>query len=69
MQPALLRIQRDFGYISADAIEAVAAHLRLTPSDVDGIASGYPELRRTPTSGMLVRVCDGLSCAFEGQVA
>ena len=64
--PALLRVQRHFGHISADAIETVAAHLRLTASDLEGIASGYPDLRRTPPHGLVVRVCVGLTCALAG---
>lgn len=64
--PALLRAQRRFGYVSADTIQVIAAHLRLSPSDVDGIASGYPELRRAPSAGAVVRVCDGLPCAMAG---
>lgn len=64
--PALLRVQRHFGHISSDAVEMVAAHLRLTASDVDGIASGYPDLRRTPPHGLVVRVCVGLTCALAG---
>jgi formate dehydrogenase len=64
--PALLRFQRRFGHISSDAIEAIASHLRLTPSDVDGIASGYPELHRVPCAPIVIRICDGLSCALAG---
>lgn len=64
--PALLRIQRRLGYVPGDAVEAIAAHLRLTASDVDGIATGYPDLRRVPPSSLIVRVCTGLSCAMEG---
>ena len=64
--PALLRVQRQFGFVSAEAIKAIAQHLRLTPNDVDGIASGYPELRRVPPVHSVVRVCAGLSCALAG---
>jgi NADH:ubiquinone oxidoreductase subunit E len=64
--PALLRVQKRFGHISSDAIEAIATHLRLTPSDVDGIASGYADLRRVPRAPINVRVCVGVSCALAG---
>jgi NADH:ubiquinone oxidoreductase subunit E len=64
--PALLRVQRQFGFVSAEAIQAIAKRLRLTSSDVDGIASGYSELRRVPPADTVVRVCDGLSCSLAG---
>ncbi|MFN0071061.1 MAG: NAD(P)H-dependent oxidoreductase subunit E [Chloroflexota bacterium] len=67
--PALIRVQRARGYLSDVAIEAIAEHLRLTRNDVDGIATGYPELRRAAHRGVLVRVCSGLSCALEGSAA
>jgi formate dehydrogenase len=64
--PALLRIQQRFGHVSSEAIETIARHLRLTPSDVDGIASGYPEIHRSPRARINVRVCEGLSCVLAG---
>lgn len=64
--PALLRVQRAVGYCSNDAITAIARHVRLTSNDVEGIATGYPELRRVAPRGLLTRVCGGLSCVMLG---
>src|SRR2546426_2977633 len=43
--PALQAVQRAERYLSPDALEAVAAHLRVPKSEVWGVASHYPELR------------------------
>jgi NADH:ubiquinone oxidoreductase subunit E len=64
--PALLRMQQALGYLSNEAIESVAAHVRMTPVEVESIATGYPDLRRTEPKGLLVKVCTGLSCSLEG---
>jgi NADH:ubiquinone oxidoreductase subunit E len=64
--PALLLVQRRLGHVPDWAVEAIAAHLRLTVNDVEGVTSGYPDLRRQPTGQHLVRVCTGLSCWAHG---
>ena len=67
--PALLRVQRARGFVSDSAIQAIAAHLRLTPADLEGIASGYPEIARTPPVQHEVRICVDLSCWLRGAEA
>ena len=37
--PALLLMQRTYGYVSDDAVQAIAAHLRLTVNVVEGVAT------------------------------
>lgn len=64
--PALLRAQRADGYVSDGAVQTIGAYLRLTPNDVEGIATGYADLRRKPPAPLAVRVCAGLSCWTQG---
>src|SRR5437867_10497179 len=64
--PALQAVQRAERYLSAEALEAVAAHLRVPKSEVWGVASHYPELRLAPPGTRVVRVCTGVSCKLRG---
>src|SRR5437867_4057348 len=58
--------QRAERYLSPEALEAVAAHLRVPKSEVWGVASHYPELRLAPPGTRVVRVCTGVSCKLRG---
>src|SRR5207245_1615068 len=59
-------VQRAERYLSPEAVEAVAAHLRVPKSEVWGVASHYPELRLAPPGTRVVRVCTGVSCKLRG---
>jgi len=64
--PALQAVQRAERYLSPEALEAVAAHLRVPKSEVWGVASHYPELRLARPGRRLIRVCTGVSCRVRG---
>jgi NADH:ubiquinone oxidoreductase subunit F (NADH-binding)/NADH:ubiquinone oxidoreductase subunit E len=64
--PALQQEQHAEGWLSPDALERIAAHLRVPKSEVWGVASHYPELRLTRPGRRLVRVCTGVSCRVRG---
>lgn len=65
--PALLLAQATYGYVPDRAVEAIAAHLRLTANDVEGVVTSYADLRRHPAGGQrVVRVCTGASCLASG---
>jgi NADH:ubiquinone oxidoreductase subunit E len=64
--PALQAVQHAHGWLSREALAAVAAHLRVPDSEVWGVASDYPELRLEPTAAHHVRVCTGVSCRLLG---
>jgi NADH-quinone oxidoreductase subunit F len=64
--PALHAVQHAERWLSPDALERVAAHLRVPRSEVWGVASHYPELRLSPPGRRLVRVCTGLACLARG---
>ena len=64
--PALREVQHAEGWLSAEALDAIAAHLRVPASEVWGVATHYPELRLARTGQRLVRVCTGVACASLG---
>src|SRR5687768_5745659 len=64
--PALQAVQADRGWLSADDLADVGAHLRVPRSEVYGVATHYPELRLAPRGRHLVRVCAGVSCRVNG---
>jgi len=64
--PALEEVQRAEHWLSPEALEAVAAHLRVPRSEVWGVASHYPELRLSAPGRRLVRVCTGVACLAGG---
>ena len=64
--PALHFLQHEFGYLPGWALQTVAWHLRVPPSEVYGSATSYTELRLEDPGDHLVRVCSGLSCWHAG---
>ena len=64
--PALHYLQEEFGHLPDWAMQTVAWHLRLPPSEVYGAATSYSELRIDAPGTHVVRVCNGLSCWHGG---
>ena len=62
----LQAIQREFGYVPADALDPVAKALRLSHADVHGVLTFYHDLRRTPAGRHVVRVCQAEACQAMG---
>jgi NADH-quinone oxidoreductase subunit E len=59
-------IQEDAGFISAEAIEWVAAKLELQPINVYEVVTFYPMFRQKPIGRRHIKVCRTLSCALRG---
>jgi NADH:ubiquinone oxidoreductase subunit F (NADH-binding)/NADH:ubiquinone oxidoreductase subunit E len=64
--PALQRVQADRGWLSAEDLAAIAAHLHVPASEVYGVATHYPEFRLAAPGRHVVRVCAGVSCRVNG---
>lgn len=64
--PALQRIQDKFDYLSAQAIEKVAAHLGVTPGEVYSVATFYNQFRFHPPGKHPIKVCLGTACHVRG---
>jgi NADH:ubiquinone oxidoreductase subunit F (NADH-binding)/NADH:ubiquinone oxidoreductase subunit E len=64
--PALQAVQEIVGHLPDWALAEAGRHLRVPASEVSGVATGYPEFRRSPRGAHHVRVCTGVSCALLG---
>jgi len=64
--PLLHIVQHKFGFISAEAIEWVAAKLELEPIKVCEVVTFYPGFRQSAPGKYHIRVCRTLSCAMGG---
>jgi len=66
--PVLQRTQEAFGYLSPDAVRRVARWLKLSESDVFGVATFYAQFRFSPPGRHRLRVCLGTACHVKGGV-
>ncbi len=64
--PILQRVQATIGFISRDAVQEIAAALRLTESQVFGVASFYAQFRFTPPARHGIAFCLGTACHVRG---
>jgi NADH-quinone oxidoreductase E subunit len=66
MLPALWLVQRQEGWISAEAMEYVGGLLGVPPAEVEAVVSFYTMFDRTPPGRYKLQVCRTLSCALVG---
>jgi len=59
-------LQEQFGYISRQAVEWIAAKLELQPINIYELVTFYPMLHQRPVGKYHLRVCRTLSCALGG---
>ncbi len=64
--PVLQTAQRILSYLPAQAIELVARHLGMSPSEVYGVATFYNQFRFNPPGRNPVRICLGTACHVKG---
>ncbi len=64
--PILQRVQARAGYISSQAAWEISQALRLTESQVYGVASFYSQFRFTPPGRHRFHVCLGTACHVRG---
>lgn len=64
--PLLQAVQDEFGYISEEAIVAIAARLALPTSKVYGLATFYNQFSFSPRGLYHVVLCNGSSCHMSG---
>lgn len=63
---ALHAVQHEYGWISRDAVDAVARQLRMHASAVFGAVSFYAEFRTSPPATLTVEWCSGPACRLKG---
>lgn len=66
MLPVLYLAQREFGHLSAEAIEYVAKIMEQSPARVQGVVSFYTMFNTKPIGRHHIQVCRTLSCALSG---
>jgi NADH-quinone oxidoreductase subunit E len=64
--PMLQSAQTALGYLPADAMRAIARHLRVAPAVVEGVASFYAQFRFEAPGRHRVTVCSGTACYVRG---
>src|SRR5919198_5924628 len=66
MLPVLYLAQREFGYLSEEAIAYVAKLMGQSPARVQGVVSFYTMLNMKPIGRHHIQVCRTLPCALGG---
>ncbi|MBW1776530.1 MAG: NADH-quinone oxidoreductase subunit NuoE [Deltaproteobacteria bacterium] len=64
--PILQWIQNRLAFLPPEAIEMVAEHLDLSPSEVLGVATFYNQFRFFPPGEHPIKVCLGTACHVKG---
>jgi len=64
--PALHLAQREFGYVSDEAIVVLADLLGFTPARIEGVATFYTMYNRKPVGRYHVQICRNISCSLLG---
>ncbi len=63
---ALKIVQRHRGWVSDESIEDIAGLLKMSPAEVDGVATFYNLIFRQPVGRHVIMVCDSVSCWIMG---
>ncbi len=64
--PTLHLAQREFGYLSDEAIRYVADLLGFTSAYIEGVATFYTMFDRKPVGKYHLQICRNLSCSLMG---
>ena len=59
-------LQRSFGFIPRESLEAVSVYLGIKLSALYSMATFYRALSLTPKGKHVIRVCDGTACHIRG---
>ncbi len=64
--PILQEVQKRFSYLPEEAMRGVAKFLRLSESNIYGVATFYAQFKFSPTGRQIVKVCRGTACHVRG---
>jgi NADH-quinone oxidoreductase subunit E len=62
----MFAIQDQFGYLSDEAVEEVAALLNMSTLEVEELATFYTFIYREPVGRNVIHVCDSVVCWMDG---
>jgi NADH-quinone oxidoreductase subunit E len=63
---ALKIVQRHRGWISDESIQDIAGFLKVSPTELDSIATFYNLIFREPVGRHVILLCDSVSCWITG---
>lgn len=63
---AMKIVQRHRGWVSDESLRDIAELLRMSPADLDGVASFYNLIFRKPVGRHVIFICDSVSCWIMG---
>jgi NADH-quinone oxidoreductase E subunit len=64
--PALYLAQKEFGYVSDEAIVYIAGLVGTSPAEIEGVASFYTMYNRKPMGKYHVQICRNIACSLLG---
>lgn len=59
-------IQQKEGYVSDDAVRAVAENFGMSPAEVEGVLTFYAQFKRVKPGRFQISSCDGTACHIKG---
>jgi len=62
----MMALQEHCGFLTDDAVEAVAALLEMSPLEVEELATFYTFIYREPVGKYVIHVCDSVICWMDG---
>jgi NADH-quinone oxidoreductase E subunit len=66
VMPALYIAQQEEGYITQEALQAVAEAIGMTVDDVESVATFYTMYYQQPPGKKVIKVCTSISCYLRG---
>lgn len=63
---ALKIVQRHRGWVSDEALVAIARYLDMSPEELEGVATFYNLIYRRPVGDTVILFCDSVSCWIRG---
>jgi NADH-quinone oxidoreductase E subunit len=62
VMPALYIAQQEEGYITQDALQAVAEAIGMTVDDVESVATFYTMYYQQPPGRKVIKICNSIAC-------
>jgi len=60
--PAIKAVNKDFGWVSEEAIGTIARYFNLSEAHIFSVASFYDEIKMKKPTLVEVEICDGANC-------
>jgi NADH-quinone oxidoreductase subunit E len=64
----LQAVQKEFGYLTPDAMRTVSTEMRIPTAEIYGVATFYAQFHLKPRGRHVIRVCRGTACHVRGSL-